>query len=148
LGTASANSSGTFTSSPILPATVPTGAHTLSITGTTNTGLPFTIALGVTVATPAVALGANPVVMVKPRKVSSDTSANVMARAVQAGCLVTFVAGDTRTTTQASASGVAQVTIPVHKVRARSWEITTRVTGKGCATITVKTKVPVTRPVN
>lgn len=148
LGTASANSSGTFTSSPTLPATVPTGAHTLSITGTTNTGLPFTVALGVTVATPAVALGANPVVMVKPRKVSSDTSANVMARAVQAGCLVTFVAGDTRTTTQASASGVAQVTIPVHKVRARSWEITTRVTGKGCATITVKTKVPVTRPAN
>lgn len=148
LGTASANSSGTFTSSPTLPATVPTGAHTLSITGTTNTGLPFTIALGVTVATPAVALGANPVVTVKPRKVSSDMSVNVMARAVQAGCLVTFVAGDTRTTTQASASGVAQVTIPVHKVRARSWEITTRVTGKGCATITVKTKVPVTRPAN
>jgi hypothetical protein len=144
LTSSTSSSTGTFASSATLPSTLPLGRHTLSLSGTTNTGLPFTLAIGVVVATPAAALGADPVLSTTPRTAAPNDSVVVMARGVQVGCRVTFASGRERQYVTASKSGTTEATVLVGATTRKQWPITATVTGKGCLPVRVSTSIKVT----
>ncbi len=142
LGLTTATASGSFASQPTVPATVPRGTHTLSLTGSTTSGAPFTLNLGVTVESPAAALGAHPVVSVQPHPARVGDHLTIRVAELQAGCVVSFTLGRDTLRTQASARGQAQATLVVP---VRSSVLTTRVHGKRCIHVKLQQKVKVHR---
>jgi hypothetical protein len=147
LGSPVVDASGDFRATPKVPPTTPLGSHTLSVRGTTNTGEPFTLNIGVTVATPAVALGADPILIVKPKQTEHGPSALAIATGVQSRCMVTFTNGKASIKKRATAQGITRATLyPIH-VRSNRVAVTMRVTGKGCSPIKVSksVRVPLTR---
>jgi alpha-L-fucosidase len=137
LGTATADATGELASTVTIPSTVPLGSHTLRLQGTANTGDPFTLDVGVTVATPAVALGANPILAVKQTTVKGTRVLDLRTRDVQARCMVTFTAGTHKAKVRADRTGTARahITLPNHSKRGVI--VTARITGKGCAPVQV-----------
>ena len=138
LSLATAAASGSFASRPTVPATVPRGTHTLSLTGSTASGAPFTLNLGVTVASPAGALGAHPVVSVQPHPARTGDHLTIRVAAVQAGCVVEFSLGSSSARTRSSARGQAQATLVVP---VRGSLLKTHVRGKGCADVRLAQEV-------
>jgi hypothetical protein len=141
LGTTTANGDGDVRAAPRIPANTPLGSHTLSIQGTANTGDPFTLNIGVTVATPVVALGADPILDANLVRKNGTSLVHARARGVQAGCLVTFTAGKQTVRERASAQGAAQATLPARSPRPGAVKVSMRVSGKGCVTKTASTIV-------
>lgn len=139
LGSTIVDSSGNFTSAPKIPATTPVGSHTLSVRGTTNTGDAFSLDIGVIVATPAVALGADPVLIASYVRQEATSEVRVAAEGVQARCLVTFTAGKQKARERASSRGTAQSTLTLRPSRPGAVKVTMRVSGKGCVTRTAST---------
>jgi hypothetical protein len=144
LTSSSASSSGDFSASATLPSTLPLGQHTLSLSGTTNTGESFTLAIGVVIATPAAALGADPILSVWPRSAASSSTVTVKAHGVQAGCRVSFASGRDRTYASASRDGIATAKVVIGPTRLAQWSVRATVTGKGCVPKAVSTGVKVT----
>ena len=137
LGYAPVGSGGSFTASPVIPSTVPVGAHTLQLTGRTKTGEPFVLSIGVLVSTPAAAVGANPVLTVQPKVVKPGASVAVMARGVQAGCRVTFTIAGERERTVASKKGVAQAHVMMPKRLPKNLVVKATVGGAKCSSVAV-----------
>jgi hypothetical protein len=144
LTSSSASSSGDFSASATLPSTLPLGQHTLSLSGTTNTGESFTLAIGVVIATPAAALGADPILSVWPRSAASSSTVTVKAHGVQAGCRVSFTSGRDRTYASASRDGIATAKVVIGPTRLAQWSVRATVTGKGCVPKVMSTGVKVT----
>ena len=145
LGSSGVSGDGTFTASPTIPSTVPLGAHTLQLTGRTKTGDPFILSIGVLVETPAAALGANPVITVRPKIVTPGASVSVTAQGVQAGCRVTFTLAGKRANATASKKGVAQVQITMPEKLPRTVSLRASVTGPKCSAVAVSERVPAAR---
>lgn len=145
LGSTPVGADGTFTTAPVIPATVPLGAHTLQLTGRTKTGDPFVLSIGVLVETPAAALGADPIISVRPAIVTPGTAVAVTARGVQVGCRVTFTLAGERATTTASKKGVAQAQITMPKRLPRTAVVRGTVSGPKCASVSVSSRVPTRR---
>ena len=137
LGTGTADAAGNFSSTFSIPATVPLGTHTLRVQGMTNANDPFTLDVGVTVVTPAVALGANPKLTVRPVKSKNSSTLHVSIRGAQRGCMVTFRTGKTSAQVRVSQAGRATATISLPKVLRNSQRVTARISGKGCAPVTI-----------
>ena len=142
LGSVTVGGDGSFTASPVIPSTVPVGAHTLQLTGRTKTGEPFELSIGVLVATPAAAVGADPVLSVQPKVVKPGASVAVMAHGVQAGCRVTFTLAGERGRTVASKKGVAQAHLMMPKRLPKKLVVKATVGGVKCSTVTVSKKLP------
>ena len=132
LGTATVGTGGTFSSDTSIPASAPKGDHTLTLTGTTKDGDPFTLAIGVVVTSPAAALGASPIVTTTPAKLTPGGHVNVKATGVQARCTVTFILGNNKSRTAANARGIAVTSLTVPAGNNRRMSLTTNVSGKGC----------------
>jgi hypothetical protein len=141
LGSSVVNTSGDFRATPKIPANTPLGSHTLSVQGTTNAGDAFTLNIGVTVATPAVALGADPILDASLVRSNGTPLINARARGVQARCLVTFTAAKQSARELASAQGFARATLPAPTARTAAVKVTMRVSGKGCVSRTASTSV-------
>jgi IPT/TIG domain len=139
LGSTTANSAGDVRAAPTIPANTPLGSHALSIQGTTNTGDAFTFTIGVTVATPVVALGSAPVLDATLVRKHGTTLIDARARGVQARCLVTFTAGKQTARERASAQGVARATLPAPSPRSGAVKVIMRVSGLGCVNESVST---------
>lgn len=137
LGITTADNTGVLASTIPIPSTVPLGSHTLRLQGTTNTGDPFTLDMGVTVATPAVALGANPILTVKQATLKGARVVHLRARGVQARCLVTFTANRHQAKARANRTGTARAHITLPNQSKRGVTVTARITGKGCAPVRV-----------
>ena len=137
LGTATADAAGELASTVMIPPTVPLGSHTLRLQGTTNTGEGFALDVGVTVATPVVALGANPLLTVKQRTTKGKRTLDVRAQGVQSRCLVTFTAGKHKVNARADRSGTARAQLVLPGKSKRAVNITARISGKGCAPVQV-----------
>jgi hypothetical protein len=130
LGQRTVNVGGLSSSTATIPTTIPLGQHTLRITGTTGNGQDFVLDVGVIVATPVSALGADPQL-----KVSGNRSAGrlvVTAHAVQVGCRVHFTLGDSTAIVQASRKGTARTSLVVPRARANNATVTARISGRGC----------------
>lgn len=140
LGNAQVNTRGEFTSRVTVPATTPLGAHTLVLSGETPSGLPFQLEVGVTVATPAVALGANPVITTLPAKPSPGQTLTVRGIGIQSSCRVSFQVGQKVVRAQSTPQGrvTAQITLPANTSR-----LVTTVSGRGCAPISLTQKIKV-----
>lgn len=143
LGEGLADANGIYDGSTSIPSTVPTGSHTLVIRGTTKLGEPFILNVGVTVTTPAAALGASPVLTITPAKVRQGSVAHIRARGIQAGCVVTVTAGSSKAIGRASKAGMLQAQLLVGQMKTARWNVTARVGGKGCAPVTVRQAVPI-----
>lgn len=143
LGEGLADANGIYDGSTSIPSTVPTGSHTLVIRGTTKLGEPFILNVGVTVTTPAAALGASPVLTITPAKVRQGSVAHIRARGIQAGCVVTVTAGSSKAIGRASKAGMLQAQLLVGQTKTARWNVTARVGGKGCAPVTVRQAVPI-----
>ena len=137
LGSVSVGGDGSFSSSPVIPSTAPLGAHTFQLTGRTKTGEPFVLSIGVLVATPAAAVGADPVLSVQPKVVKPGASVAVMARGVQAGCQVMFTIAGERERVMASKKGVAQAHVMMPKRLPKNLVVKATVGGAKCSTVTV-----------
>ena len=142
LGSTPVGADGTFRAAPVIPSTVPLGAHTLQLTGRTKTGDPFVLSIGVLVETPAAALGADPIISVRPAIVTPGTAVAVTARGVQVGCRVTFTLAGKRATTTASKKGVAQAQITMPKRLPRNAVVRGTVSGPKCTSVSVSSRVP------
>lgn len=142
LGSTSVGADGTFKVSPVIPLTVPLGAHTLELSGRTKTGDPFVLSVGVLVETPAAALGADPVVSVQPAALKPGASVAVTARGVQAGCRVTFAVAGERALARASTKGTAQAQITLPKLLPKPAVLRATVSGPRCSAITVSKEIP------
>ena len=138
LGVTSVSANGSFASRATVPATVPQGTHTLSLTGMTASGAPFTLDLGVTVASPSAALGSRPTVTVQPRAARPGAHLSIRAIDVQPGCIVEFSLGSTSAQTRASKAGQAQATLVVPT---RGRVLKTHVRGKGCGEVRLEQRV-------
>ena len=145
LGSTPVGADGTFRAAPVIPSTVPLGAHTLQLTGRTKGGDPFVLSIGVLVETPAAALGADPIISVRPAIITPGTSVAVTARGVQAGCRVTFTLAGKRATTTASKKGVAQAQITMPKRLPRTAVVRGTVSGPKCTSVSVSSRVPTRR---
>ena len=139
LGSTPVGADGTFKTAPVIPASVPLGAHTLQLTGRTKTGDPFVLSIGVLVETPAAALGADPVISVRPAIITPGTSVAVTARGVQAGCRVTFTIAGKRAIAKASKKGVAQAQITMPNRLPRMAVVRGTVSGPRCKSVSVTT---------
>ena len=137
LGSTPVGADGTFKTAPVIPATVPLGAHTLQLSGRTKNGDPFVLSVGVLVETPAAALGADPVVSVRPAALKPGASVAVTARSVQAGCRVTFTIAGKRAVERASKRGIAQAQITLPKRLPRPVVLRATVGGPRCSAVTV-----------
>lgn len=137
LGTTTVGTGGTFSSDTSIPASVPKGDHTLTLTGTTKDGDPFTLAIGVEVSSPAAALGASPIVTTTPARLTPGGQVNVKATGVQTRCTVTFTLGKDKTRTTANARGIAVATLTTPPNTRRTVPLRTTVSGKGCEPVTV-----------
>lgn len=137
LGSPRTNDAGELASAVRIPATVSLGEHTLRLQGTTNAGEQFTLDIGVSVATPAAALGANPILSVKREVVRGAYVLNIRARGVQARCLVTFTAGSQQSTARADRGGGANARFKIHNAGERTVSVHARVSGKGCVPVQV-----------
>ena len=135
LGTPNANDAGELASTVKIPATVSLGGHTLRLQGTTNAGEQFTLDIGVSVATPAVALGANPILSVKRETKKRTHVLRVRARGVQARCLVTFTAGGQQSRARADRSGGAHARFAIQNENERGITVSARVSGRGCVPV-------------
>ena len=145
LGSTPVGADGTFKTAPVVPASVPLGAHTLQLTGRTKTGDPFVLAIGVLVETPAAALGADPVISVRPAIITPGTSVAVTARGVQAGCRVSFTIAGKRATAKASTTGIAQAQITMPNRLPRTAVVRGTVSGPKCTSVSVSSRVPTRR---
>ena len=141
LGSTPVGADGTFRAAPVIPSTVPLGAHTLQLTGRTKGGDPFVLSVGVLVETPAAALGADPIISVRPAIITPGTSVAVTARGVQAGCRVTFTLAGKRATTTASKKGIAQALIIMPKRLPRTAVVRGTVSGPKCTSVSVSSRV-------
>ena len=141
LGSTPVGADGTFKTAPVIPASVPLGAHTLQLTGRTKTGDPFVLSVGVLVETPAAALGADPVISVRPAIIRPGTSVAVTARGVQAGCRVTFTIAGKRAIAKASKKGVAQAQITMPNRLPRTAVVRGTVSGPKCTSVSVSSRV-------
>lgn len=137
LGQTAANAEGTARSSAVIPSTTPIGNHTLRITGVTSNREPFVLDMGVIVATPAAALGADPVLHVRAR----DGVITVIARAVQPGCMVVFSHAGDKVNVSASREGIARATLARDPSRGRVGAVTAQVSGKGCGPVVVSAPI-------
>jgi predicted RNA-binding protein with TRAM domain len=137
LGTGTADSAGNFSSKAFIPATVPLGTHTLRVQGITNANDPFTLDVGVTVVTPAAALGANPKLTVKQINAKSARALHVSIRGAQRGCQVTFKAGKATAKARVSREGRATATISSPNALNKSQRVTARISGKGCVVLNI-----------
>lgn len=125
-----------FAAAPDIPTTVSLGSHTLVLRGTTKTGEPFELSIGVIVRTPVAALGSNPALSVSRGSRSGEVMAAI--RGAQAQCVVTFDAGGAPRRVRASAAGDAQALVKtVHSGRS-AVSVTATVGGKGCARVVVR----------
>ena len=141
LGSASVVANGSFQSSPVIPSTAPLGAHTLQLTGRTKTGEPFELSIGVLVATPAAAVGANPVISVQPKVVKPGASVVVVARGVQAGCRVVFTIAGEQERTMASKKGIAQAHVMMPKRLPKNLVVKATLGGAKCSSVTVSKSI-------
>jgi hypothetical protein len=141
LGSTRVESDGRFRTNPVIPSTVPLGAHTLQLTGRTKTGDPFVLSIGVLVKTPTAALGADPVISVRPAIIKPGASVAVTARGVQAGCRVNFTIAGKRATATASKKGVAQTHIALPNKLPRTAVVRAKVSGPKCASVSVSSRV-------
>ena len=137
LGTTTVGTGGTFSSDTSIPASVPKGDHTLTLTGTTKNGDPFTLAIGVEVTSPAAALGASPIVTTTPAKLTPGRQVNVKATGVQVRCTVTFTLDKDKARTTANARGIAVATLTTPSSKKRALQLGTKVSGKGCEPVTL-----------
>ena len=145
LGSVAVDASGSFRASPIIPASVPLGNHTLSFTGTANTGEPFALSIGIRLQSQAAALGANPKLTSKPKRVQPGVTTLVTISAAQARCTVRFSGRDARAIQRTSKTGAAQAELRVPATQRGAWTVTARITGKGCDPVTTTLSVPVRR---
>ena len=132
LGTAQVTPAGTISSTPTVPSTTALGAHTLVLTGVTDTGADFALELGVRVARPVAALGAAPVVTVHPRPAQPGDHLSIRAVGVQSRCSVEFSLGSSSARTRASTDGHARATLVAP---ARGHVLKIHVRGKGCGEV-------------
>lgn len=146
LGSGLVDATGTFTGSATIPANVPSGRHTLVLDGTSKDGSPVTLSIGVTVAAPAVALGASPIVMVRRGGDHAASVLHVRATDVQRGCLVTFRAAKQHRTVRASSDGRASAQFTLPMTLPSSITVTARVKGSGCASRSVAEPTTLRRP--
>ena len=142
LGATPVGADGRFKVSPVIPATVPLGVHTLQLSGRTKNGDPFVLSVGVLVETPAAALGADPVVSLRPAALKPGASVAVTARGVQAGCRVTFAVAGERAPAKASAKGTAQAHITLPKRLPEPVVLRATVSGSRCSAVTVSKEIP------
>lgn len=132
LGTAQVMTSGSISSTPTVPSTTALGAHTLVLTGVTDTGADFALELGVRVARPVAALGAAPVVTVHPLPAQPGDHLSIRAVGVQSRCSVEFSLGSSSARTRASTDGHARATLVAP---ARGHVLKIHVRGKGCGEV-------------
>ncbi len=137
LGSTRVGADGSFRITPVIPASITLGTHTLQLRGNTRGGDPFVLTVGVTVDKPAVALGVDPVIRVRPAPPRAGAPVAVIARGVQARCLVTFNLAKRQKVTAASKRGLARVRLTVPKRSARSIELRVTVGGPRCNPIAV-----------
>jgi hypothetical protein len=145
LGKVVVDGSGAFRASPTIPATVPVGNHTLTFTGSANTGEEFMLSIGIRVATPAVALGANPSLSTPSKRVDRGASVLVTLSSAQARCTVRFTAPGATSTQTAMKDGTAKAELRVPSTQRQPWTVTARVTGKNCAPVSTSIVIPVRR---
>ena len=141
LGTTRVKRDGRVASETEVPGSVPKGDHTLTLTGITKDGEPFTLAIGVVVTSPAAALGASPIITTTPSKLSPGGHVKVTATGVQARCAVTFTLDNMKARTTANARGVAVVTLTVPSSTKRTLLLLTKVSGKGCKPLELTRKL-------
>ena len=145
LGRVVVDGSGAFRASPTIPATVPVGNHTLTFTGSASTGEEFMLSIGIRVATPAVALGANPSLSTSSKRVDRGASVLVTLSSAQARCTVRFTAPGATSTQTAMKDGTAKAELRVPSTQRQPWTVTARVTGKNCAPVSTLIAIPVRR---
>jgi hypothetical protein len=131
LGSTAVNSAGDFALTAVIPGTVPRGIHTLQLTGWTAAAKPFVLSIGVTVTSPAAALGANPTLIVTPKRATKGMRVTVRISGVQAFCRVTIRFGDQQRIEKASSTGKASATFTATR-RGNTATVRARVHGKGC----------------
>lgn len=137
LGSTSVGADGTFKVRPVIPLTVPLGAHTLELSGVTKSGDAFVLSVGVRVETPAAALGAEPVVRVRPAALKPGASVEVTAQGVQAGCRIAFAVAGERALARASTKGVAQSRITLPQRLPKTVVLRATVSGPRCSAVSV-----------
>jgi len=145
LGREVVDESGVLRASPIIPATLPVGSHTLTFTGSADTGEEFMLSIGIRLATPAVALGANPLLSASSKRADRGASVLVTLSSAQAHCTVRFTAPGATSIQTASKYGTAKAKFRVPSTQRQPWTVTARVSGKNCAPMSTSISIPVRR---
>ena len=139
LGTATANATGGYATDVVIPGATATGSHTIQVIGTTASGQPIALSVGVTVKTAVAARGSNPTLIVTPTH-SAGSKFVVEARGVQARCSVKFWVKGTTVNTQAGDAGKARATLKAPGTKG-NWVVTATTQGTGCDRVTTSTRV-------
>jgi hypothetical protein len=145
LGREVVDESGVLRATSIIAAALPVGNHTLTFTGSANTGEEFMLSIGIRLATPAVALGANPLLSASSKRVDRGASVLVTLSSAQAHCTVRFTAPGATSTQTASKYGTAKTKFRVPSTQRQPWTVTARVSGKNCAPMSTSISIPVRR---
>jgi subtilisin family serine protease len=145
LGSVVVDSSGALTADVAVPADVPVGSHTLTLTGQTRAGAQAILSLGVRVLPAAAAKGVHPVVTVRrPAVIVSGGQFTAVARGVQARCLVTLRVPGAKATSTATGAGRTSALLTAPSVTGQT-TVTARVFGPGCERISATTTIRVRR---
>jgi hypothetical protein len=139
LGTATANAAGGYATDVVIPAATATGSHTIQVIGTTASGQPIALSIGVTVKTAIAARGSNPTLIVT-RTQNAGSRFVVEARGVQVSCNVKVWVKGSTVNTQSGAAGKARATLKAPGTKG-NWVITATTQGTGCDRVTTSTRV-------
>lgn len=138
LGTATANAEGAYATSALIPGATTTGSHTIQVVGTTTSGQPIALSLGVTVTLPKAPLVMS-VRVIGARSHHTDQRMTVQAIGVQAGCTVKFWIKGSTVVARAGMTGIASAKL-VSPPTPGVWTITARASGSKCEQASAQTR--------
>lgn len=132
-----ADATGAISTSADVPRDMPTGRHTLQIAGSTSTGQPLNLSVGLRVETPAAALGSRPRIAVPRTRVKVGDRLPITVTGAQPRCTAQLrIKGDDSAVRLGAAgrgSGVLHA-----PSKPGTWVVTARIKGPGCSPVVVR----------
>ena len=132
-----ADATGAISTSADVPRDMPTGRHTLQIAGSTSTGQPLNLSVGLRVETPAAALGSRPRIAVPRTQVKVGDRIPITVTGAQPRCTAQLRIKGDDSAVRLSAAGRGSGVLHAPS-KPGTWVVTARIKGPGCSPVVVR----------
>ena len=132
-----ADATGAISTSADVPRDMQTGRHTLQIAGSTSTGQPLNLSVGLRVETPAAAMGSRPRIAVPRTQVKVGDRIPITVTGAQPRCTAQLRIKGDDSAVRLGASGRGSGVLHAPS-KPGTWVVTARIKGPGCSPVVVR----------